>query len=214
MNAMSPDGFGAGTEVPEPDEDFSELTAEALELEILLRAHAAELPLSDPTIDLLLGRASATLQAEVTADESRRRVRDLVRRRTALRNRDVAQLLRSGRQHARIAPQTAAHELSVSTDALQRIEEGSISMLRNVDPATVAMYLHRIAVPPTPVIRAALRPASGPAWGYTPGDHGETRPQFDAAEAGVTLDPSDRDWIVGFMQTWTAQVSGGGASPT
>ena len=107
-----------------------------------------------------------------------------------------------------MGPEAGALELGVAETALKRIEEGAVQRLLNIDPAKVAAYLSRIAADPTVVVRAACKTTEQYAWGYTPGDHGETRPQTGISAASDALDPRDRLWIEAFLISWSGKVNG------
>lgn len=188
--------------------DLRDVSAEAFELDVFLRAHAHELQLSAETIDLLLAAESKAVDArKVLPDESERRVKSLLARSQVKSATEVGAILRSHREDAGLPPKIATLDLGISERALERIEEGSIAMLLNLDPAQVAAYLGRIEMDPTPVVRAALRANAQSAWGYTPGDHSEGRPQAALDRTSFSLDPACRKWIETFIRSWSAKSS-------
>jgi hypothetical protein len=207
MSADLPEGASG---LPEAEE-LGDISPEALELELVLRAHAHELSVSSQTVDLLLSDATTAAAARVVpVDESRSRVRSLLAMERADAASDVAAMMRSRREDAHMKPQAGASELGIAEGALLRIEEGAVAVLLNLDATRVASYLGRISMDPTIVVRAALRVSEQQSpWGYTPGDHGEGRPQAQFSRASQVLDPHDRDWIETFLRSWGARANGG-----
>lgn len=199
---MSADPPKGAPGLPEAEE-LSGISPEALEVALVLQAHAHELAVSSETVDLLLSAvANAATVGVGSSEESGRRVRILLARTRSQPVSDVAAMLRSHREDARIKPKAGALELGIAEGTLLRLEEGAVTMLLNLDAAKVASYLNRIAMDPTVVVRAALQVGEKAAWGYTPGEHGESRPQADVSRSSRVLDPHDREWIETFLRSW------------
>lgn len=187
-------------EALEPEDLEEQAPADAAEFEDRLRA-ATDIVPSDETVQFLnLISEPPSGSAE---DESARARARVERARDSIKShrQDVAKVLSEARHKQGLSVQAAASSLGINRQAVNRIEQGQLALLANLDPRLVAGYIRQLGIDAMNFIRGVFPlPSAEAVYGYTPRTPTEEQ---ELAQSQVAARDARRDfeWIGQFLRS-------------